>query len=88
MKISNFFSLSNRLTSSSLIIKQAKNNNSVSMESDTGSNTNIDVNVMPETSTDSHPNVPESASRDLSSTINDDSLFSVHIDDRVYIRFS
>ena len=74
------------------------------MGSDAGSNTNIDVDVMPETSTDSQPNVPksvnlgfsctvdddfnsllsESATRDSSSTVYDDSLFTVN---SVYIRF-
>ena len=43
-----------------IIIKPAKNNISVSMESDVGSNTNIDVDVMSETSTDSRPNLPKS----------------------------
>ena len=45
MKISNLFSLSNRPTTSGIIIKSAKNNISVSMESDAGSNMNIDDDV-------------------------------------------
>ena len=71
----------------------------MSMGLDADSNTNIDVDVMPETSTNSQPNVPKSvkfdssfmvdndfnslppeyASRDSSSTVNDDSLFTVNI---------
>ena len=73
MKISNFFSSSNWPTAFGIIIKSAKDNISMSMESDAGSNTNIDVDVMPETSTDSRPNVPESINLDSSSTVDDDS---------------
>ena len=72
MKISNFFSSSNRPTTSGIIIKRAKNNISVSMESDAGSNMNIDDDVMPETSTDSWPNVPKSVNPDSSCTVDDD----------------
>ena len=72
MKISNFFSSSNRPTTYGIIIKPAKNNISVSMGSDAASNTNIDVDVMPETSTDSRPNVPKSVNLDSSCTVDDD----------------
>ena len=49
MKITNFFSSSNDQSSDNfgIIIKSAKNNISVSIGSDAGSNTNIDVDVMP-----------------------------------------
>ena len=59
MEISNLFSSSNRPTTCGIIIKPAKDNISVSMGSDAGSNMNIDVYVMPETSTDSRPSVPD-----------------------------
>ena len=65
MKISNLFSSSNRPTTSGIIIKPAKNKISVSMGSDASSNTNIDVDAMPETSTDSQPNVPKSVNLEL-----------------------
>ena len=42
------------------------------MGSDAGSNTNIDVDVMPETSTDSRPNAPKSVNLDSSCTVDDD----------------
>ena len=42
------------------------------MGSDAGSNTNIDVDVMAETSTDSRPNVPKSVNHDSSCTVDDD----------------
>ena len=87
MKISNFFSAFNRPTTSGIIIKSAKDNISMSMESDTGSKTNIDVDVMPETSTDSQPNVPNSVNLDSSSTVDDDSLVIIHCQHSVYIRF-
>ena len=58
MKISNFFSSSNRPTTSGIIKKPAKNNISVSMGSDAASNANIDVDVMPETTVDlMYPNL-------------------------------
>ena len=44
----------------------------MSMESDAGSNMNIDVDVMPETSTDSRPNVPKSVNLHSSCTVDDD----------------
>ena len=69
MKISNFFSSSNRPTTFSIIIKPAKDNISVSVESDAGSNK---VDIMPETSTDSRPNVPKSVNLDSSCTVDDD----------------
>ena len=56
----------------------------MSMESDAGSNMNIDVDVMPETSTDSRPNVPKSVNLDSRCTGDDNSLFTVN---SVYIRF-
>ena len=43
----------------------------MSMESDAGSNMNIDVDVMPETSTDSRPNVPKSVNLHSSCTVGD-----------------
>ena len=42
------------------------------MESDASSNTNIDVDVMPEMSTDSQPNVPEYVNLDSNCTVDDD----------------
>ena len=47
------------------------------MESDVGSNTNIDV--IPETSTDSWPNVPESVNLDSSCTVDDDDRLNLQV---------
>ena len=44
------------------------------MRSDAASNTNIDVDVMPETSTDNRPNVPKSVNLASSCTVDDDSI--------------